>query len=315
VDQDSQPGGGARTQCESASEVVTLPVAQVLASFTAWGIIDAVSTDVPTAGDATQDAVTLHTVKILSGSVPAGSAFTDARGLHDLKRFLAADSRAVAVAAYRSSPVATSVEFFVESDGEIYALGACNPRYYDGPLRAYASHKKASSQLDALEGLVTAGTSSGTWTDMSAFFSPAAPVNPTWDATSPDLRSLDEGTVPAPPTKLLQSMAQFRFVLSVPSSWAGLPANLCTKVPSVGWNDCVKFGASADGRLPMSGYYSTTEALELWAMDPGGGIANPLFKLCDVPAGATGGNVIAEVSSVDDMKSKIAAGVKMINWN
>jgi len=134
----------------------------------------------------------------------------------------------------------------------------------------------------------------------------------TWSELDPAVRLLDPDEAPS---SVLDQLETFRIPVEIPDSWFGLDLVLCSRVPSLGWNECVGITSESGGRLDLVGYASDSENIELWFGDTSARTDQMYaFGGSITMAGATDADTVIQLSADAPTRSAIESTSDASQW-
>lgn len=182
---------------------------------------------------------------------------------------------------------------------------------FDGYTEFFSEFRSARPELD-----------NGSGIDMIiAMFNPSSPLAEAlddvfaipepvaWSDRAPADRLLDQDEMPE---DVFASLLQTTFVVDFGQGWRSLgEVTLCSRIQSLGWNECVRPVLAHDGSLRLRALVAEGQDLELWLLDKDATVSDPIAFVGVIEsrdaAQATDGDThvtLKAVSGVDDIESR-----------
>ena len=135
-----------------------------------------------------------------------------------------------------------------------------------------------------------------------------APQRPEWLAQDPDLRIIDPEETPQ---SVLDTLEQVFVTLELGPEVSRLgERTICSKIASVGWNECVRLNASTPDTVKLSASVVIGEPLEIWILNRDADVSNPLQYLgsisTDVVRGAGQPDLPVRITESEDGEVSLA---------
>ena len=98
-----------------------------------------------------------------------------------------------------------------------------------------------------------------------------------WADRDPSERLVDPETTPA---DVFDGLKPITLRVAIPDAWQSQDLTVCTRIPSIGWNECSRTSASDEAGVVMVRASSNPgEDLELWLLDGSANILEPVLFL------------------------------------